>query len=68
MLLSEHTTTIYRKKSRSSEDHRGISLNDEGGATKTPYDLIEHDVSGLNILTTLPKPDSFDALQIGSDR
>ncbi|CAF5141708.1 unnamed protein product, partial [Rotaria magnacalcarata] len=68
MSLSEHLSTIFPNKSKSSGDHRDIDDNQERGPTNSPFDLIEHDVSGLSVLSSLPKPDSFDALQIGSDR
>ncbi|CAF2048768.1 unnamed protein product [Rotaria magnacalcarata] len=64
----EHLSTIFPNKSKSSGDHRDIDDNQERGPTNSPFDLIEHDVSGLSVLSSLPKPDSFDALQIGSDR
>ncbi|CAF3698588.1 unnamed protein product [Rotaria sp. Silwood1] len=70
MFLSENLSPIFSNKSKSSgggDDHRRSSRNDYGH-TNTPYDLIEHDVSGLNKIANLPKPDSFDALQIGNDR
>ncbi|CAF4596028.1 unnamed protein product, partial [Rotaria sp. Silwood2] len=59
---------IFSNKSKSSGDDHRIGSHNEGGPTNTPFDLIEHDVTGLSKVYNLPKPDSFDALQIGSDR
>ncbi|CAF3359598.1 unnamed protein product [Rotaria socialis] len=64
----ENLSTIFSNKSKSSGDRRGIDDNHERGPTNSPFDLIEHSISGLGVLSSLPKPDSFDALQIGSDR
>jgi len=62
MLLSEHSSPKFLNQSKSNGDEDG------GGADNTPYDLIEHDVTSLAIINNLPPPDSFDALQLGSDR
>ncbi|CAM4869958.1 unnamed protein product [Rotaria socialis] len=64
----ENLSTIFSNKSKSSGDRRGIDDNHERGPANSPFDLIEHSISGLGVLSSLPKPDSFDALQIGSDR
>jgi len=63
MLLSEHSSPKFLNESKSNGDEGG-----GGGDDNTPYDLIEHDVTGLAIINNLPPPDSFDALQLGSDR
>lgn len=60
MLFSEESSPNFFNKSKSSDD--------EIDAPRTSFDLIEHDVSNLAKITNLPKPDSFDALQLGSDR
>lgn len=60
MFLSENTSPNFLNKSKSS--------GDEADAPDTPYDLIEHDVTCLANIHNLPPPDSFDALQLGSDR
>jgi hypothetical protein len=60
MLLSENSSRHFLKKSNSSDD--------EGAATHSQYDIIEHDVTGLANIINLPPPDSFDALQLSSDR
>jgi hypothetical protein len=62
MLLSENSSSNILTKSKSQ------SSGDEGVANNTPYDIIEHDVTGLAKISNAPPPDSFDALQIGSDR
>jgi hypothetical protein len=61
MFLSENSSPNFLNKSKSSAD-------DKGDASNTPYDLIEHDVTGLSKTNSLPPVDSFDALQIGCDR
>jgi hypothetical protein len=65
MLLTEKLSPIFSSKSKSSGN--GLYV-DEGGASNTPFDIIEHDVTGLAKISNLPPHDSFDALQIGSDR
>lgn len=60
MFLSENSSPIFLNKSKSS--------GNEADAADTPYDLIEHDVTALAKISNLPPPDSFDALQLGSDR
>jgi hypothetical protein len=69
MLFSEHLSPIFSNKSKSSGeilDYDGDP--DECGVDKTPYDIIEHDVTSLAKTNNLPPPDSFDALQVGSER
>ncbi|CAF0928461.1 unnamed protein product [Rotaria sordida] len=65
---NENLSPIFSNKSKSSGNKHRIGSNHEGDDTDTPYDLIEHDVAGLSYTVNLPKPDSFDALQLGSDR
>jgi hypothetical protein len=60
MLLSEHSSPDLLNKSKAN--------GDEGGDDNIPYDIIEHDVASLAIINNLPPPDSFDALQLGTDR
>jgi hypothetical protein len=60
MLLSGHSSPDFLTKSKPN--------GDEGGAKNSPYDIIEHDVAGLTMIKNLPPPDSFDALQLGTDR
>lgn len=60
MLLSENSSANFLNKSKSSRN--------EVDQANTPYDLIEHDVTSLAKVNNLPTPDSFDALQISSDR
>ncbi len=60
MLLAENLSPVFLNKSKSS--------GNEGDATNSQYDLIEHDVTSLAKISNLPPPDSFDALQVGSDR
>jgi hypothetical protein len=62
MLLPENLSPIFTRKSKSSSGGDGI------GARKASHNIIEHDVTGLTIMSNLPTPDSFEALQIGSDR
>ncbi len=60
---------LFSNKSKSSGeilDYDGDP--DEIGVNKTPYDIIEHDVTSLAKANNLPPPDSFDALQVGSER
>jgi hypothetical protein len=64
MLLSENFSPFCSNKSKSHDDDD----HDAGGAKNSPFDLIEHDVSGLSKIKSLPPPASFDALQVGSDR
>ncbi|CAF1071954.1 unnamed protein product [Adineta steineri] len=69
MLSSEHVPSIFFNKSRSIDETNLYDGDiDEGGANKTPYDIIEHDVTTLAKANNLPPPDSFDALQLGSER
>lgn len=68
MFLSENMSPIFSNKSKSSGHDVGIGVPIDAGPNNTPYDIIEHDVTDLNNLLNLPKPDSFDALQLGSDR
>ena len=69
MLFSEHLSPIFSNKSKFSGEivDRRDDPN-EGGATETPYDIIEHDITTLAKSTNLPPPDSFDALQVGTER
>lgn len=60
MPFTEQSSPNFFNKSKSSDD--------EADVRQTSYDLIEHDVGNLAKITHLPKPDSFDALQLGSDR
>jgi hypothetical protein len=64
MLLSENFSPIFSNKSKSHDDDD----HEEGRANNTPFDIIEHDVSGLSKISNLPPLASFDALQIGSER
>ncbi|CAF4023322.1 unnamed protein product [Adineta steineri] len=66
---TEHVPSIFFNKSRSIDETNLYDGDiDEGGANKTPYDIIEHDVTTLAKANNLPPPDSFDALQLGSER
>ena len=65
MLLSENCSPFRSIKSKSHDDDDD---HDEGGANNSSFDLIEHDVSGLSKIHSLPPHASFDALQVSSDR
>jgi hypothetical protein len=58
----ENFSPKFSNKSKSSGGDVGI------GATNTSHDFVEHDVTALAFMNNLPKPDSFEALQLGSDR
>jgi hypothetical protein len=64
MLLSEDLSPIFSNKTKSSGN---AGVNRFGGANNS-YDIVEHDVTNLTRMSNLPKPDSFEALQISSDR
>ena len=56
-----------------TENSSPLFLNESNGHVESdenpsPYDIIEHDVTSLAKVTNLPLPDTFDALQTGSDR
>ena len=69
MFPSEHLSPIFSNKSKSSAgNHIYDGDIDEGGANNAPYDLVEHDITTLAKGSNLPPPDSFDALQLGSER
>lgn len=65
MLSADRLSPIGSRKSKSSSRH---NLLDDGEPNKTPFDIIEHDVTTLAQVGHLPPADSFDALQIGSER
>jgi hypothetical protein len=64
MLLPENLSPIFSNKSKSAGNIGDV----RAGATNNSHDIIEHDVTGLTNMTNLPRPDVFEALQIGTDR
>ncbi len=64
MLLPENLSPIFLNKTKSSGSPDNVGF----GARNQSHDIIEHDVNCLTKMNNLPKPDSFEALQIGSDR
>ncbi|CAF0835025.1 unnamed protein product [Adineta ricciae] len=66
---TDHLSPIFSNKPKfSGENHLFDDHLYGGDPSKTPYDIIEHDVAILSQRKNLPPPDSFDALQIGSER
>ena len=69
MSSTDHLSPIFSHKSKSSGENHLFDDHLYGGdPSKTPFDIIEHDVAILSQGKNLPPPDSFDALQIGSER
>ncbi|UJR22682.1 hypothetical protein I4U23_025718 [Adineta vaga] len=69
MLSADHLSPIFSNKAKSiGENHLYDRHIDEDDLNKTPFDIIEHDVAVLGDGKYLPPADSFDALQIGSER
>jgi hypothetical protein len=64
MLLPENLSPIFSNKSKSTRNPDNVEID----ATNNSYDIIEHDVTGLTNMNSLPRPDAFEALQISSDR
>ena len=61
LFFKENFSPIFSNKAKTT--------GDDGHTTKRAQkDIIEHDVTGLSKMNHLPKPDAFEALQIGSDR
>jgi len=65
MLLSEDLSPIFSNKTKSSGGNAGVS---RFGAENNSFDIVERDVTNLTRMSNLPTPDSFEALQISSDR
>ncbi|CAF1425751.1 unnamed protein product [Adineta steineri] len=60
----ENLPPIFSSKSKSASNSVLTKLR----STNSSNDIIERDVTSLTRMSNLPAPDSFDALQISSDR
>lgn len=64
MLLSENLSPIFSSKSKSSGTVDSVGV----GTSNSTHDTTEHDINILTDVNDLPTANSFEALQVSSER